>query len=60
VTYIGHWLKFSSVELVHKFVGQPKFAELETELVLAVERVLLIPNLNFDGAIGLWGAISSV
>jgi len=41
----------SSVELFHKFVVQPKFVKLETELVLAVERVLLIPSLNFDGAI---------
>jgi len=41
-----------SVELVHKFVVQPKFVELETELVPAVERVLLMPSLNFDGAIG--------
>jgi len=35
-----------------KFVVQPTFVELETELVVAVERVLLIPTLNFDGAIG--------
>jgi len=51
VTYIGHGLNPSSVELVHKFVVQPKFVELETEL--AVERVLLIPSLNFDGATGV-------
>jgi len=51
VIYIGHGLNSSSVELVHKFVVQPKFAELETELVLAVERALLFPSLNFDGAI---------
>jgi len=50
--YIGHGLNSSSVELVHKFVVQPKFVELETELVLAVERVQLIPCLNFDGAVG--------
>jgi len=31
---------------------QLNFVELETELVLAVERVLLILSLNFDGAIG--------
>jgi len=31
---------------------QPKFVELKTELVLVVEQVLLIPSLNFDGAIG--------
>jgi len=35
----------------HKFMVQPKFVELETELVLAVEWVLLIPSLNFGGAI---------
>jgi len=52
VTYLGHGLNSSSVELVHKFVVQPKFVELETELVLAVERVLLIPSLNRDGAVG--------
>jgi len=51
VTYIGHELNSRSVELVHKFVVQPKFVELEVELVLAVERVLLIPSLNHDGAI---------
>jgi len=44
-------VKLKLVELVHKFMVQPKFVELETELVLAVERVLLIPSLNFDGAI---------
>jgi len=33
-------------------VVQPKFVELETELVLAVERVLLIQTLDFDGADG--------
>jgi len=44
--------KFCTVELVHKFVMQPKFVELEVELILAVERVLLIPSLNNDGAIG--------
>jgi len=40
---------------LHKFVVQPKFVELEVELVLAVERVmlsLLIPSWNRDGAIG--------
>jgi len=54
VTYIGHrhGLNSSSVELVHKFVVQPKFVELEIELVLAVERVLLIPSLNRDVAVG--------
>jgi len=52
VTYIGHGLNSSSVEFIHKFVVQPKFVELEVELVLAVERVLLIPSLNRDGAIG--------
>jgi len=52
VTYIGHVLNPSSVELVHKFVVQTNFVELETELVLAVEPVLLIPSLNRDGAIG--------
>jgi len=31
---------------------QPKFAERETEFVPTVERVLLIPSLNSDGAIG--------
>jgi len=31
---------------------QPKFIELETELVLAVEQVPSIPSLTFDGAIG--------
>jgi len=31
---------------------QPKVVELETELVLAVEQILLIPSLNFDGAVG--------
>jgi len=31
---------------------QPKFVELETELILAVERVLLIPSSSFDGAVG--------
>jgi len=41
----------SSVELVHKFLVQPKFVELKIELVLAVERILLIPSLNRDGAI---------
>jgi len=46
VTYIGHGLNSSSVEFVHKFMVQPKFVELEIELVLAVERVLLIPSLN--------------
>jgi len=53
VTYIGHGthgLNSSSVELVYKFVVQPKFVELETELILAAERVLLIPSLNFVGA----------
>jgi len=30
-------LKFSTVELVRKFLVQPKFIELEIELVLAVE-----------------------
>jgi len=35
-----------------KFLVQPKFVELETELALAVERVLLIPSLNFYGAVG--------
>jgi len=35
VTYIGHGLNSSSVELVYKFVVQPKFVEIETELVLA-------------------------
>jgi len=39
------------MELIHKFVVQPKFVELEVELVLAVERVLLIPGLNRDGAV---------
>jgi len=52
VTYIGHGLNSSLVELFHKFMVQPIFVELETELVLAVERVLLIPSLNCDGAIG--------
>jgi len=52
VTYIGHGLNSSSVELVHKFVVKPKFVELETELVLAVERALLTPRLNSDGAVG--------
>jgi len=52
MTYIGHGLNSSSVEIVHKFVVKPKFIELETKVVLAVERVLLIPSLNFDGAIG--------
>jgi len=52
MTYIGHGLNSSLIELVHKLVEQPKFVELETELVLEVERVLLIPCLNFDGAIG--------
>jgi len=42
----------SSVELVHKFAILPELVELETELVLAVERVQLIPSSNFDGAIG--------
>jgi len=37
VTYIDHGLNSSSVELVHKFVVQPKFVELATELILAVE-----------------------
>jgi len=52
VTYICHRLNSSSVELVHKFAVQPKFVELETELVLAVEQVLLIPSLKTDGVIG--------
>jgi len=47
VTCVGHGLNSSSVELVHKFMVQPKLVELKTELVLAVERVLLIPKLNF-------------
>jgi len=51
VTYIGHELNSSSVELVHIFVMQPKFVDLETELIPAVEHVLLIPSLNFDGAV---------
>jgi len=45
----------NSVELVHKLVVQPEFVELEFELVLAVERVLFIPSLNSDGAIGPTG-----
>jgi len=49
VACVGHGLNSGSVELVRKFVVQPKFVELETELVLAVERVLLMPSLNFDG-----------
>jgi len=49
----------SSVELVHKFMVQPKFVELKTELILAVERVLLIPDLNFDGAIDPYYAVLS-
>jgi len=53
VTYIGHGLNSRSVELVHKFEVQPEFVELDIELVLAVERVLLIPSLNRDGAIDL-------
>jgi len=53
VTYIGHGLNSSLVELIYKFMVQPRFVvEIETELVLAVERVLLIPSLNFDSAIG--------
>jgi len=32
---------------------QPKFVELKTELILADERVLFIPSLDFDSAIGL-------
>jgi len=40
------------IKLVYKLVVQPNFVELETELVPAVERVLLIPSLKFDGAIG--------
>jgi len=52
VTYICHGLNSSSVELIHKFVMHLKFVDIETELVLSVERVLLIPSLNFDGAIG--------
>jgi len=51
VTYIGHGLNSSSVELAHRFVVQSKFIEVETELVPAVERVLLIPSFNCDGAI---------
>jgi len=51
MTYIDHGLNSSSVELVHKFVVQSKFVELEVELVIA-ERVLLIPSLNCDCAIG--------
>jgi len=49
--HIGHGLNSSSVELIRKFVGQPKFVELETELVLAVERVQLIPSVYFDAAV---------
>jgi len=49
---IGHVLNSSSVEFIRKFVVQPKFAELETELVLAVERVQLISSLYFEGGIG--------
>jgi len=52
VTYIGHGLNSSSVEVVNKFGVQHKFVELEVELVLAVERVQLIPSLNRDDAIG--------
>jgi len=36
----------------NKFVVPAKFVEFEMELILAVERVLLIPSLNRDGAIG--------
>jgi len=37
---------------MHEFVVQPKFVKLEAELVLAVEKVLLILSLIFEGAIG--------
>jgi len=50
---IGHGLNSGgSIELVHKFVVQLKFVELETEFILAAELVLLIPSLNFDVAVG--------
>jgi len=52
MTYIGHGFNSSSVELVDILVVQPKFVELEVELVLSAERVLLIPSLNRDVAIG--------